>query len=239
MRSETLLCCVVAIGLTAQTAPPPRGVPDLNGTWTGRRCVPANSDVCPDFNRPAVLAARAKVFRDTFDELAVPKYDCFPATIPALLTDPYPWLITQMNDRVVFTYEKDDVVRTIWLEGRGHKPPPIGEFFAQGYSTGRYEGNRLVVETTKFVFDPTGIDDDFGNVPSSARKRLIERYYREGDRLRVDLTIEDPIFLLEPVTYTIEWQRSAQPPMLPWGCDPDAAREYLKFKPTKHPDPAR
>jgi len=125
----------------------------------------------------------------------------------------------------------------VWLDGRGHSKPKIGEFFAQGYSTGRYEGNQLVVDTTKFVFDPTGIDDDFGNMPSSTKKHLVERYYRQGDRLRVDLTIEDALFLLAPVTYTIEWQRSPQPPSLPWECDPDAAKEALKFRTTKYPEP--
>lgn len=233
----SMAAVLLALGASAQSPAAPSGIPDLNGTWTGRRCVPKNSDLCPDFNRESVVTARAKAFRSTFDELAVPKYDCFPATIPALLTDPYPFLIQQQADRVTFTYEKDDVVRTVWLDGHGHQKPKIGEFFAQGYSTGRYEGSQLVVDTTKFVFDPTGIDDDFGNMPSSTKKHLIERYSREGDRLRVDLTIEDPIFLLAPVTYMIEWQRSAQPPALPWDCDPDAAKEALKFNPTKHPDP--
>ena len=230
------VAALAAIGASAQLAAPP-GAPDLNGTWTGRRCIPMNSDLCPDFNRESALTARAKAFRTMFDEFAVPKYDCFPATIPALLTDPYPFLIQQQPDRVTFTYEKDDVVRTVWLDGRGHSKPKIGEFFAQGYSTGRYEGNQLVVDTTKFVFDPTGIDDDFGNMPSSTKKHLVERYYRQGDRLRVDLTIEDALFLLAPVTYTIEWQRSAQPPSLPWECDPDAAKEALKFRTTKYPEP--
>lgn len=229
------LAALAAIGASAQSAAT-AGTPDLNGTWTGRRCLPMNSDVCPDFNRESALTARAKAFRTMFDEFAVPKYDCFPATIPALLTDPYPVLIEQRPDRVIFTYEKDDVVRTVWLDGRGHPKPKIGEFFAQGYSTGRYEGNRLVVDTTKFVFDPTGIDDDFGNMPSSTKKHLIERYSVEGDQLRLELTIEDELFLLAPVTYTIGYQRSKTPPSLPWDCDPDAAKDALKFRTTKYPE---
>ena len=233
----SLVAVLIAVNLFAQSAPAPSAVPDLNGTWTGRGCIPKNSDVCPDFNRPTVVTERAKAFQAAFDELAVPKYDCFPATIPALLTDPYPFLIEQQPDRVTFTYEKDDVVRVVWLDGRGHAKPKIGEFFAQGYSTGRYEKDQLVVDTTKFVFDPTGIDDDFGNLPSSTKKHLVERYYRAGDRLRVDLTIEDPVFLKAPVTYTIEWQRSKTPPSLPWDCDPAAASEALKFRTTKYPEP--
>src|SRR5687767_4453489 len=83
------VAAALVVGVSAQAPSAPSGIPDLNGTWTGRRCIPANSDVCPNFKRDTAVTARAKVFRSTFDELAVPKYDCFPATIPALLTDPY------------------------------------------------------------------------------------------------------------------------------------------------------
>ena len=34
------------------------------------------------------------------------------------------------------------------------------------------------------------------SAPSSTQKRLLERYWLEGDNLRMALTVEDPIFLL-------------------------------------------
>ena len=182
-----------------------------------------------------LLTARARAFTNAFDELAAPKYDCGPATLPGLFGDPYAFQVEQQSDRVTFTYEKDDIVRTIWLEGHGHPQPPIGAFFVHGYSTGRYEGGQLVVETTKFAFDPTGIAGDFLSAPSSTQKRLIERYWREGDNLRMDLTVEDPVFLLGPINFIMEWRPGDGPLSLPWACSPEAARRNLRLVPTKYP----
>jgi hypothetical protein len=214
--------------------------------------VPAsNPDVCPDRQTAAAqrtgpgglieldkfLTNRAKAFRDSFDEIAVPKYDCVQSPIPTLLTDPYPFKIEQQADRVILTYEKEDIVRTVWLEGKGHPKPTVYEFATHGFSFGHYEGDKLIVETTKFNFDPIGLDNDFGNVPSSTAKKTIERYSRQGDRIRVDLTIEDPVFLLRPLEYSIEWQTSNQPLTLPWNCDPESSKQNLELEPTKYPDP--
>jgi hypothetical protein len=99
------------------------------------------------------------------------------------LADPYQIKIEQLPDRVNFSYEKDDVRRTIWLEGHGHQRPAFGQLFMHGYSTGRYEGNTLVVETSRFTYDPEGYAGDALNAPSSTQKRLTERLH--GHRRRV------------------------------------------------------
>jgi hypothetical protein len=210
-------------------------VPDLSEIWARGGCMPT-SDVCPYIETDKPLTARAKAFRDAFDELAAPKYDCVQATSPSLLIDPYNFQIEQRNDRVIFIYEKDDIVRTVWLQGHNHPEPGPYDFYLQGYSTGRYEGNQLVVETTKFSFDPTGLDD-MRNLPSSTRKRVVERYWREDDRLKVDVLTEDPVFLLEPIKFGFEWRKTETPLLLPYGCDPELARQPLEFVPSKFPDP--
>ena len=143
--------------------------------------------------------------------------------------------MTQLADRVTFAYEKDDIVRTVWLEGHGHPEPGTGDFFTHGHSTGRYEGDRLVVETARFTFDPAGIAGDFLSAPSSTQKRLVERYWREGDGLRMALTVEDPIFLLRPISYVMAWRPNGGPLSLPWGCDPEAAQRNLRLIPSKYP----
>jgi hypothetical protein len=246
MNLRRLLCAflfivgaVFAAGLYAQAPASSAGIAALNGNWTGRRCLPTDAEICPTFNRNSQLTGRAKAFRDAFDEIAVPKYDCAPTTIPILFTDPYAFQIDQKSDRVVFTYEKDDVVRTAWLESANHPKPKVGEFFTWGYSTARYEGNQLVIDTTKFAFDPMGLENDGGTIPSSTRKHMIERYYIDGERLSMDLTVEDPVFLLEPARYGVTWGKSNAPLELPWACDPVAASEPLEYLPTKYPDPKK
>jgi hypothetical protein len=229
----------LTVGLVAQSpAAAPAAAPNLSGIYTGRRCVPANSDVCPEMNVKGgerLLTARGKALVAAFDEVAAPKYDCSPAGLPIIFGDPYAFRIEQLPDRVNFTYEKDDVVRTVWLEGHGHTPPRQGLLYMHGYSTGRYEGNQLVVETSRFTFDPEGYAGDALNAPSSTQKRLTERYTRQGDAMRLELTAEDPIFLLEPIRYTMEYPISKEPLSLPWACEPAAAQRNLNVVKSKYP----
>lgn len=225
-------------GVLAQSQALPAGTPNLSGTYSGRRCVPANSDVCPEMNLKGVerlMTARGKAFIAAFDEPAAPKYDCGPAGIPVIFGDPWAVRIEQFADRVTLTYEKDDVERTVWLEGNGHKPPRSGLLFLHGYSTGRYEGNQLVVETSRFTFDPEGFAGDAANVPSSTQKRLVERYSREGTTLRLDMTAVDPVFLLGPINYTMELRVSNEPIAGAWNCDPVAAQRNLHVVKSKYP----
>ena len=242
--STTTLACGIALAAAclgaavlaqSQTAP---GVPNVSGTYSGRRCVPANTDVCPEMNAKGaerLMTARGKALIAAFDEVAAPKYDCSPATLPIIFGDPWAVKIEQLPDRVNFTYEKDDVTRTVWLEGKGHQPPRNGLLFMHGYSTGRYDGTQLVVETSRFTFDPEGYAGDAINAPSSTQKRLIERYSRQGDTLRLELTAEDPVFLIGPINYTMELRATTEPLSLPWGCDPEAAQRNLHVVKSKYP----
>jgi hypothetical protein len=237
--ASLLFACLAADRPMAQSEGRSAGVPALTGRYTERSCVPSRSTVCPEMSRAGAenyLTDRAKAFADAFDELAVPKYDCWPATLPGLFGDPYAFEIEQLEDRIIFTYEKDDIVRTVWLADHQHPEPRIGEFFTHGYSQGRYEGDELVVETGKFTFDPTGLAGDFLSAPSSTQKRLLERYSRNGDNLRMSLTVEDPIFLRQPINYVMQWRPSEPPLALPWNCDPAAAQRNLRLVPTKYPD---
>jgi hypothetical protein len=150
-------------------------VPDLSAVWARGGCT--GGQPCPFIPTELPLKARAIGFMQAFDEALGPKYDCAPATMPSLVIDPYNFQVEQRRDRLVFTYEKDDIVRTIWL-GEAAPVPSVYDQFWQGHSVGRYEDGALVVETTKFTFDPTGLDDMY-NIPSSTQKRVIERYWRE------------------------------------------------------------
>ena len=204
----TTLVCAVIMALQApvqtQATAGPAEIPDLVGVWNGgggvRPVNGPNMPWVPGENFP-VLNERAEAFQSIFDEAIAPKYDCVPSASPALQYDPYMMEVTQWPDRVLVRYEKDDQIRTVWLDGR---EPPLNQFTVQGFSVGQYEGGALLVETTQFVFDITGFDD-YNGIPSSQQKRVTERYWREGDELRMTLTVEDPMFLREPTAYTTRW----------------------------------
>jgi len=201
-------------------------IPDLSGKWFPDYCIPDGA-TCPFEIGRLDLTPRAVKFMNEFDEAISPKYDCVPATVPSIVADPYVWRIEQRSHRVELHYEKDDVVRTVWLDGRRH--PPASERSVQGHSIGRYEGDALVVETANFTYDPIGLDDMTG-LPSSTLKVVTERYSRAGDRLVLDMTVEDPLYLQTPARTRFEWQ-STDLEMLPYECDPVRARQPLEFLP--------
>ncbi len=224
---------VLAAGLTGFSQTPSPTIPDVSGVWGVPRCVDGGRCLLIEPDSP-LLTDRARAFQRAFDEIAAPKYDCAPMSIPHMYTDPYGFQIQQLKDRVILTYEKDDVVRTVWLEGHGHKRPPLGQFFVHGYSTGRYEGDALVVETTRFTFDPMGLNSDF-KMPTSSQKRVTERFRREGKALLLEVATEDTFFLRTPWVYRVRSQPVEGELSLPWDCDLDAARQSLNFTPTDYP----
>jgi hypothetical protein len=215
-----------AVGAQDQEALVP--VPNLNGIWDGTpRARPINGPNVPwtPTNFP-VLNERGLAYKQVFDEAIAPKYDCVPSASPALQYDPYFMEVIQWPDRVIFRYEKDDQMRTVWLDGR---EPPVNEYTLQGFSVGRYEGDSLIVETTQFLFDITGFDD-YNGIPTSQLKKVTERYWREGDELRLTLTVEDPLFLREPASYTTRWLPAPAGYKLgPWECDAFDARRAVRF----------
>jgi hypothetical protein len=245
LAAAALLATTVGVGGQAQApaAPPAtpgaRGAagpaaavasrfPDIAGMWNGNtRARPMNSEHFPwtKTNFP-VLNERGQAYMKAFDEAVAPKYDCVPSSSPAIQYDPYHMQVVQWPDRVVMRYEKDDVTRTIWLDGR---KPTVQDYSLQGFSVGRYEGNALIVDTDHFLFDITGFDD-YNGIPSSTLKKVTERYWKENGELRMTLTLEDPLFLRQPASYTTRWLAAAPGYQLePWECDPESSRAPIKM----------
>ena len=236
-RCARLAACVALIAfmaavarpeLNAQSSTPASEIPQLVGVWDGGpRSRPVNGPNMPwtSDNFP-VLNERALAYQKVFDEALAPKYDCVPSTPPALQYDPYMMEVVQWPDRVMFRYEKDDQLRTVWLDGR---EASVDDFSVQGISVGYYEDNALHVETTHYAFDVTGFDD-YNGIPSSQQKRVLERYWREGDELKVTVTVEDPLFLRESASYTTRWLPAAPGSKLQaYDCDPEEARHAVRF----------
>jgi hypothetical protein len=216
-----------------QAQTPAAGIPNLAGIWNRKGPIPGRP---PNVSPVTLARARAIGFAAAFDEVLLPSYDCSPVSVPVILNDNYNFQITQMADRLIFRYEKEDVVRTIWLEGRGHPDPGVYDFTLHGHSKGRYENSQLVIETSKFVFDPRGFHDSY--IPSSTQKKVTERYWREGNLLRMESVSEDPMILKEPFRYQFEWELT-QNPLIPFNCNPEDsgfARKLFETKKYQDPD---
>ena len=170
------------------------------------------------------LTDKGKAAMAAVDPKATTQKDCIPIGAPALMFYPVANTITVQRDRVVMKVDWMESERTIFLDGRRH--PPAGETFLLGHSVGRWEGDTLVVETTNFRDHPMGLST---TVPSSAQKRLVERFRVGEDRRSLSYSgvIEDPVYLARPVEWTGRWEYRPNMPHSNEKCDVEIARRFL------------
>jgi hypothetical protein len=158
-----------------------------------------------------------------------PAAECVPFPSPFLPILPYLNEIELREDTVIIRSEFFNVDRTVYMDGREH--PENGARTNQGHSIGRWEGGVLVVDTTHFEDHLIGNNPLLVNpqgIPSGAQKHVVERYQlsEDGTRLLIDLFVEDPEYLAEPFTATMEWDYAPALEFMPFGCDPEDARRF-------------
>ena len=129
-----------------------------------------------------------------------PDAHCLPMGNMQFHTHPQPRKIVQTPDVIVILYEGNAGIRQIFTDGRpvpNNDPQP----WWYGYSTGRWQGDTLVVETTGFRDD--GWLDVNGSPLTSAGK-MIERFRRPNfGNLEIEVTVDDPKAYTQPWTVTI------------------------------------
>jgi cyclase len=117
--------------------------------------------------------------------------------------------IVKLNTHIQWQEQK----REIWMDGRSH-PPDYAPHTWQGFSTGRWEGNTLVVRTTHLK---AGWIRRNGTVISD-RATMTERFIRHGNVMTHVYIIEDPVYLAEPLVRTNGFQLTPNPNMQPYPC---------------------
>lgn len=130
--------------------------------------------------------------------------------------------------------------RRIWLDGRPH-PPEQAEHTFQGFSTGRWVRDMLVVTTTHMK--PAFIQRN--GVPLSSRATMTEYFIRHGQYLTMVHFIDDPVYLDEPLVRSQDWVWSPRGEVMPGDrfqpVDELAGKQegWVPSYPlgTKHPDP--
>jgi hypothetical protein len=122
-----------------------------------------------------------------------PEVKCYLPGIPRATYMPYPFQILQThNNDILMAYEYASASRVIKM-GKT-EPPPVDTWMGQ--STGRWDGDTLVVDTIGFN-DQTWFDRA-GNFHSEAL-HVIERFTRKSpDVLDYEVTIEDPKVFTRP-----------------------------------------
>jgi hypothetical protein len=125
---------------------------------------------------------------------------CLPMGIPLADLAPVPFKIIQTASVVLMLYEADGSFRQIHTDGR--KLPadnPLPSWV--GYSTGRWEGDTLLVDTAGFN-DRAWLDA--AGHPHSDAMHVTERFYRRDlGHMEVQITVDDPQSYTQPFTVKI------------------------------------
>jgi hypothetical protein len=189
------------------SAPAPRlpdGKPDLSGIWNS----PAGyiRDLARDLKEPVPFQPWAKAL---YDERAAglrwkeePDANCLPQGVPKILVAPAPWRIVQTPGIIFFVHEAFNLWWQVFLDGRVFVPHPDVSPTWHGYSTGKWEGDTLVVDTGGF--NGRVWLDQLGK-PSTEALHVSMRFRRKDfGHMDIQITIDDPKAYTSPWTVTVE-----------------------------------
>jgi hypothetical protein len=140
---------------------------------------------------------RQRVARNNQDN---PDAHCLPIGLMQLHTHPEPRKIIQTPGLIVILYEANAGVRQIFTDGR-----PLPRNDAQpwwyGYSTGKWDGDTLVVETTGFRDD---VWMDVEGSPLTEAGKMTERFRRLNyGNMEIDITVDDRKAYTKPWTIKV------------------------------------
>ena len=149
-----------------------------------------------------ILTPEGLALRDRIGFDDAPVIRCEPLGFVRQVTAPLPLRIDQRDAQVILSYEEWNVVRTVYMDGRGHpsNTPPS----RYGHSIGRYEGPTLVVETAGISansFWPV-----LGGGGHTDSLRTVEKYTRDDSWLKLEFTLTDANVLREPLVYEKFWR---------------------------------
>lgn len=228
-----IVLAVLAIAGALAEAQSPAGR-NISGAWVpmggGRG---ADPKIAPPPATPIVLKpeyAKAYEARRTAEAEAVkrgepvatPAILCLPYGMPRMMTvASYPIEILQTAGQVTIITEAFSEVRRVYLD---QPQLPIDEV-PPGYygrSVGRWDGDT-------FVIDTVGIKQSvlsYNMLPHSEQMRITERMRLvTPDVLHDQITIEDPVVLEKPFTYTLGFRRLPKYEMVEFVCENN--REYV------------
>ena len=104
--------------------------------------------------------------------------------------------------------------QTIWMDHRPH-PPDYARHTWEGFSTGEWDGNTLVISTTHLKENWLGLN----GIPRSDLATARVHVMRHGTVLTVAVITYDPVYLTEPLIRTVDFVLNPQQQMAPWPCE--------------------
>lgn len=192
---------------------------DFTGMWNRG---PGQPTYFPPSGWPLTETGQALV--DNFSEDQNPVLECYEPGPPKSMTLPYPHLISYQDESTLLI-ERDqmDGIRVVHLD----RTVPAGEPSQLGHSVGWFENGDLIVETTAFTADRWGTHT---GIDSSAQKQVRERFrlVDGGMGIELEITVTDPVYLREPVTFTHKWVKVADREIIRAPCSMESARLWIE-----------
>ena len=200
----------VGRGTDPRLAPPPAGPilpkPPYGDAWKARR------------------AAQDEATRKG-EPLATAGSQCVPYGMPGMMSvATYPMEILQTPGQVTIIAEAFSEVRRVYLDRPQMKIEDVPPGY-YGRSVGKWEGDTLVIDTIGISTNANG----YQSLPHSNQLRITERIrLMAADVLHDQITLDDPVVLEKPVTYTLAYRRLPKYEMVEFVCDNN--REYVDDK---------
>jgi len=169
------------------------------------------------FSEQLPLTEAARAVRARYDAGDEALLGCTSWSMPRLMTNPLPMEYVRDGNTIVQRFEENDSVRIIHMRPEHTGAPDKPTMF--GYSTGRWDGETLVVETTGVA--PERFDN--AGTPFSEDMHLIERITPSGDGKRLDyrLRVSDPQTFTEPLDVERYWEWRPEIQVGAYACDQD------------------
>lgn len=189
---------------------------DISGPWRNNYKFRLTVDDLEPKPTPFTEAGR-RTFESTevwLDEVL----RCLPLGLPRVFGSPYNMEIVDAGAHYVIIYQQNNTPRRIWMDGR-HTPGDWPET-SMGFSTGQWEDNVLVIETTRLS---AGTLDGSLLPMSGEGTRIVEHWKMTDGGLAMDriMTIYDPYYT-EPLIRRRGSARAASVDILEQApCDPD------------------
>jgi glyoxylase-like metal-dependent hydrolase (beta-lactamase superfamily II) len=226
-RFNVALARVFALGACIGLALPAAAYINLSGTWDN--AVVMNEDAPERIPGPEIgdylgipINEANRMRADTWDAelLTLPDYQCrvHPSDyVPSFGAIRIWEEIDPQTQKLVAIHTRHfawGTERTIWMDDRPH-PPSYALHTAMGFSTGKWQGNALVITTTHLK---EGWIRRNGVVRSD-RATVTEHFLRHDDHLNVLAYIDDPLYLTEPFVRSRDYLYQAGQQIGPYPCE--------------------
>jgi hypothetical protein len=230
IRALTIVALIATIAAGCRTesaAPAAVPTPDLSGLWQG----PYTPNLAAAYGKELPLTPFGAERWAKVDTANDPTGFCLPVGPARGIQAPFPLQIVQSPGLVAILFEYQRTYRMVYTDGR--KPPDDIHDYPEwmGFSTGRWEGATLVVDT--IAIDERTWLDTAGHQHSD-KLRLTERFTKVDDNtIEWSVTFDDPVYFTQPWTIQRPLRRPKEGDrIMSYSCE-ENNKDIPHLKPTK------